>query len=129
GKNILGSGFDFDIKISRGGGAFVCGESSALMRSLEGKVGEPRAKYIRSVEKGLYDKPSVLNNVETWNNVPVIMLNGAAWYAAMGTEGSKGTKVFSLVGKVNNTGLVEVPMGITIGTSTRPVLFTLPTRE
>jgi len=114
GKNILGSGFDFDIKISRGGGAFVCGESSALMRSLEGKVGEPRAKYIRSVEKGLYDKPSVLNNVETWNNVPVIMLNGAAWYAAMGTEGSKGTKVFSLVGKVNNTGLVEVPMGITI---------------
>lgn len=114
GKNILGSGFDFDIKISRGGGAFVCGESSALMRSLEGKVGEPRAKYIRSVEKGLYDKPSVLNNVETWNNVPVIILNGAKWYASMGTEGSKGTKVFSLVGKVNNTGLVEVPMGITI---------------
>ncbi len=114
GKDILGSGFDFDIKISRGGGAFVCGESSALMRSLEGKVGEPRAKYIRSVEKGLYDKPSVLNNVETWNNVPVIMLNGADWYAGFGTKGSKGTKVFSLVGKVNNTGLVEVPMGITI---------------
>ncbi len=114
GKNILGSGFDFDIKISRGGGAFVCGESSALMRSLEGKVGEPRAKYIRSVEKGLYDKPSVLNNVETWNNVPVIIQHGAKWYASMGTEGSKGTKVFSLVGKVNNTGLVEVPMGITI---------------
>jgi NADH-quinone oxidoreductase subunit F len=114
GKNILGSGFSFDIKISRGGGAFVCGESSALMRSLEGKVGEPRAKYIRSVEKGLYDKPSVLNNVETWNNVPVIMLNGADWYASLGTKGSKGTKVFSLVGKVNNTGLVEVPMGITI---------------
>jgi NADH-quinone oxidoreductase subunit F len=114
GENILGSGFDFDIKISRGGGAFVCGESSALMRSLEGKVGEPRAKYIRSVEKGLYDKPSVLNNVETWNNVPVIILNGASWYAGFGTKGSKGTKVFSLVGKVNNTGLVEVPMGITI---------------
>ncbi len=114
GKNILGSGFDFDIKISRGGGAFVCGESSALMRSLEGKVGEPRAKYIRSVEKGLYDKPSVLNNVETWTNVPVIILNGAKWYAGLGTEKSKGTKVFSLVGKVNNTGLVEVPMGITI---------------
>jgi NADH:ubiquinone oxidoreductase subunit F (NADH-binding)/(2Fe-2S) ferredoxin/Pyruvate/2-oxoacid:ferredoxin oxidoreductase delta subunit len=114
GKNIFGSGFDFDIKISRGGGAFVCGESSALMRSLEGKVGEPRAKYIRSVEKGLYDKPSVLNNVETWNNVPVIILNGASWYAGFGTKGSKGTKVFSLVGKVNNTGLVEVPMGITI---------------
>ncbi len=114
GKNILGSKFDFDIKVSRGGGAFVCGESSALMRSLEGKVGEPRAKYIRSVEKGLYDKPSVLNNVETWNNVPVIIQNGSSWYAGFGTEKSKGTKVFSLVGKVNNTGLVEVPMGITI---------------
>ncbi|MBN2160013.1 MAG: NADH-quinone oxidoreductase subunit NuoF [Spirochaetes bacterium] len=114
GKNILGSKFDFDIKISRGGGAFVCGESSALMRSLEGKVGEPRAKYIRSVEKGLYDKPSVLNNVETWNNVPMIIMNGSSWYAGFGTEKSKGTKVFSLVGKVNNTGLVEVPMGITI---------------
>ena len=114
GKDILGSGLDFDIKISRGGGAFVCGESSALMRSLEGKVGEPRAKYIRSVEKGLYDKPSVLNNVETWNNVPMIILKGANWYAGLGTKGSKGTKVFSLVGKVNNTGLVEVPMGITI---------------
>ncbi len=114
GKNILGSKFNFDIKITRGGGAFVCGESSALMRSLEGKVGEPRAKYIRSVEKGLYDKPSVLNNVETWNNVPMIILNGSSWYAGFGTKGSKGTKVFSLVGKVNNTGLVEVPMGITI---------------
>jgi len=84
------------------------------MRSLEGKVGEPRAKYIRSVEKGLYDKPSVLNNVETWNNVPEIILKGSKWYAGFGTRGSKGTKVFSLVGKVNNTGLVEVPMGITI---------------
>ena len=114
GRNILGTDFDFDIKISRGGGAFVCGESSALMRSLEGKVGEPRAKYIRSVEKGLYDKPSVLNNVETWNNVPEIILKGSTWYAGFGTKGSKGTKVFSLVGKVNNTGLVEVPMGITI---------------
>jgi NADH:ubiquinone oxidoreductase subunit F (NADH-binding)/(2Fe-2S) ferredoxin len=114
GNSILGTGFDFDIKISRGGGAFVCGESSALMRSLEGKVGEPRAKYIRSVEKGLYDKPSVLNNVETWNNVPEIIVRGAEWYAGLGTVGSKGTKVFSLVGKVNNTGLVEVPMGITI---------------
>jgi NADH-quinone oxidoreductase subunit F len=114
GKNILGSKFDFDIKISRGGGAFVCGESSALMRSVEGKVGEPRAKYIRSVEKGLYDKPTVLNNVETWANVPVIIKNGAKWYSEFGTKGSKGTKVFSLVGKVNNTGLVEVPMGITL---------------
>ena len=114
GDKILGSDFSFDIRISRGGGAFVCGESSALMRSLEGKVGEPRAKYIRSVEKGLYDKPSVLNNVETWNNIPVIIRNGADWYASFGTRGSKGTKVFSLVGKVNNTGLVEVPMGISI---------------
>jgi NADH-quinone oxidoreductase subunit F len=114
GKNILGTGYDFDIRISRGGGAFVCGESSALMRSVEGNVGEPRAKYIRSVEKGLYDKPTVLNNVETWANVPEIILKGADWYAAMGTKGSKGTKVFSLVGKVNNTGLVEVPMGVTI---------------
>ncbi|HEY9161350.1 MAG TPA: NADH-quinone oxidoreductase subunit NuoF [Desulfomonilia bacterium] len=114
GKNILGSGYAFDLKISRGGGAFVCGESSALMRSVEGNVGEPRAKYIRSVEKGLYDKPTVLNNVETWANVPEIIVKGADWYAAMGTKGSKGTKVFSLVGKVNNTGLVEVPMGVTI---------------
>jgi NADH:ubiquinone oxidoreductase subunit F (NADH-binding)/(2Fe-2S) ferredoxin/Pyruvate/2-oxoacid:ferredoxin oxidoreductase delta subunit len=114
GEDILGSGFNFDIKISRGGGAFVCGESSALMRSVGGDVGEPRAKYIRSVERGLYDKPTVLNNVETWANVPEIITKGAEWYASLGTEGSKGTKVFSLVGKVNNTGLVEVPMGITI---------------
>ncbi|MBN2027491.1 MAG: 4Fe-4S binding protein, partial [Actinobacteria bacterium] len=114
GENILGSGFDFDIRISRGGGAFVCGESSALMRSVGGDVGEPRAKYIRSVERGLYDKPTVLNNVETWANVPEIIVKGAEWYASLGTEGSKGTKVFSLVGKVNNTGLVEVPMGISI---------------
>ncbi|MHB8894495.1 MAG: NADH-ubiquinone oxidoreductase-F iron-sulfur binding region domain-containing protein [Candidatus Geothermincolia bacterium] len=114
GDNILGSGFAFDIRISRGGGAFVCGESSALMRSVGGDVGEPRAKYIRSVEKGLYDKPTVLNNVETWANVPDIIVKGAEWYASLGTAGSKGTKVFSLVGKVNNTGLVEVPMGISI---------------
>ena len=114
GENILGSGFAFDIRISRGGGAFVCGESSALMRSVGGDVGEPRAKYIRSVERGLYDKPTVLNNVETWANVPEIIVKGAEWYASLGTEGSKGTKVFSLVGKVNNTGLVEVPMGISI---------------
>jgi len=114
GDNILGSGFAFDIRISRGGGAFVCGESSALMRSVGGDVGEPRAKYIRSVERGLYDKPTVLNNVETWVNVSEIIVQGAEWYASLGTEGSKGTKVFSLVGKVNNTGLVEVPMGISI---------------
>ncbi|MFA6032745.1 MAG: NADH-ubiquinone oxidoreductase-F iron-sulfur binding region domain-containing protein [Myxococcota bacterium] len=114
GAGVAGSGFAFDVKIVRGGGAFVCGESSALMQSLEGKVGEPRAKYIRSVERGFKDKPTVLNNVETWANVPLIIDRGADWFAGMGTEKSKGTKVFALVGKVNNTGLVEVPMGITL---------------
>jgi NADH:ubiquinone oxidoreductase subunit F (NADH-binding)/(2Fe-2S) ferredoxin len=114
GENIAGSGFDFDIKIARGGGAFVCGESSALMKSLEGDVGEPRAKYVHTVEKGLWDRPSNLNNVETWANVPWIINEGWERYASIGTEGSKGTKIFSLVGKINNTGLVEVPMGITL---------------
>ena len=114
GNNILGSGFDFSIKVNRGGGAFVCGESSALMASLEGKVGEPRAKYIHTVERGLWDKPTNLNNVETWANVPLIINQGADWFAEIGTPKSKGTKIFSLVGKVNNTGLVEVPMGITL---------------
>jgi len=114
GKNILGSKFDFDVQISRGGGAFVCGESTALMASLEGNVGEPRAKHIHTVVSGLWDRPSNLNNVETWANVPVIIERGADWYTQIGTEGSKGTKIFSLVGKVNNTGLVEVPMGITL---------------
>ena len=112
GKNILGSGFDFDIAISKGGGAFVCGESSALFASIEGKAGEARAKYIHAVEKGLWDNPTVLNNVESWANVPIIINKGAKWYSAIGTEKSKGTKVFSLVGKINNTGLVEVPMGM-----------------
>jgi len=114
GEDILGSGFSFDIRINRGGGAFVCGESTALMASLEGQVGEPRAKYIHTVESGLNGKPSLLNNVETWANVPQIMLGGADWFASLGTEKSKGTKVFSLVGKVKNTGLVEVPMGMTL---------------
>lgn len=114
GDNILGSGFDFHVRINRGGGAFVCGESTALMASLEGKVGEPRAKYVHTVEKGLWNRPSDLNNVETWANVPLIMNKGADWYRTLGTEGSKGTKIFSLVGKINNTGLVEVPMGITL---------------
>ncbi len=114
GKNILGSGFDFDVKISRGGGAFVGGESSALVASIAGDVAEPRAKHIHLVESGLWDRPTDLNNVETWANVPVIILRGAKWYAGIGTEKSKGTKIFSLVGKVNNTGLVEVPMGITL---------------
>ncbi|MFO7706559.1 MAG: NADH-ubiquinone oxidoreductase-F iron-sulfur binding region domain-containing protein [Desulfobacterales bacterium] len=119
GKNILGSGFDFDVRISRGGGAFVCGESTALMASLEGKPGRPRAKYVHTVEKGYREGPSNLNNVETWANVPVILNKGSAWYAAIGTERSKGTKIFSLVGKVANTGLVEVPMG----TSLRTIIF------
>jgi NADH-quinone oxidoreductase subunit F len=114
GKNILGSKFDFDVQISRGGGAFVCGESTALMASLEGNAGEPRAKHIHTVVSGLWNRPSNLNNVETWANVPVIIERGADWYTQIGTEGSKGTKIFSLVGKVNNTGLVEVPMGITL---------------
>jgi len=114
GKNILGSGFDFSIRISRGGGAFVCGESTALMASLEGKVGEPRAKYVHTVEKGLWEQPTNLNNVETWANVPLIIKNGADWYSTIGTPNSKGTKIFSLVGKINNTGLVEVPMGISL---------------
>jgi len=114
GEDILGSGFDFDIKISRGGGAFVCGESTALMASLEGKIGEPRSKHIHTVVSGLNGKPTNLNNVETWANVPLIINRGADWYSQIGTEGSKGTKIFSLVGKINNTGLIEVPMGITL---------------
>jgi NADH-quinone oxidoreductase subunit F len=114
GGNILGSPFSFDIRINRGGGAFVCGESTALMASLEGRPGEPRAKYIHTVESGLNGKPTNLNNVETWANVPAIINNGGKWFAGIGTENSKGTKVFSLVGKVVNTGLVEVPMGITL---------------
>lgn len=114
GKDILGSGFDFVVKVHQGAGAFVCGESSALMTALEGRVGEPRPKYIRSNIKGLWDKPSVLNNVETWANVPLIINKGADWYTQLGTETSKGTKIFSLVGKITNTGLVEVPMGMTL---------------
>jgi len=114
GKNILGTDFSFDIHINKGAGAFVCGESSALFASIEGRAGEPRAKYVHAVEKGLYDKPTVLNNVETWANVPLIINKGADWYASIGTEGSKGTKIFSLVGKINNTGLIEVPMGTTL---------------
>lgn len=119
GENIAGSSFSFRMRISTGAGAFVCGESTALMASLQGDVGRPRAKYIHTVEKGFRDKPSNLNNVETYANVPVIMLKGAEWYAGMGTKHSKGTKVFSLVGKVKNTGLVEVPMG----TSLRSIIF------
>ena len=119
GENILGTDFSFSIHISRGAGAFVCGESSALMRSVAGEVGEPRAKYIRSVVKGLYDKPTVLNNVETYVNVPLIIDKGADWYKAIGTPANTGTKVFSLVGKVRNTGLIEVAMGTTM----REIIF------
>jgi NADP-reducing hydrogenase subunit HndC len=119
GKNILGSGFDFVVKVHKGAGAFVCGESTALMTAIEGRVGEPRPKYIRSNIKGLWEKPSVLNNVETWANVPLIINKGADWFTGIGTEGSKGTKIFSLVGKIVNTGLVEVPMG----TSLRDIIF------
>ncbi len=119
GQDILGSGFDFTIEINRGGGAFVCGESSALMRSVAGEVGEPRAKYVHSVVKGLYDKPTVLNNVETFACVPYIIDQGAKAFAAVGTRGSSGTKAFSLVGKVKNTGLVEVPMGVSL----RDIIF------
>jgi len=114
GENILGSGFDFTVTIIRGGGAFVCGESSALMASLEGKIGEPKAKYVHMSEKGLWDSPSLLNNVKTWANVPLIINKGADWYSKIGTAGSKGTMIFSLVGNIKNTGLVEVPMGITL---------------
>jgi len=119
GINILGSGLDFDIHISRGGGAFVCGESTALMASLSGEPGRPRAKYVHTVEKGFRNNPSMLNNVETFANVPVIIDKGADWYSSIGTEFSKGTKIFSLVGKVANTGLVEVPMG----TSLRTIIY------
>jgi NADH-quinone oxidoreductase subunit F len=114
GKNILGSGFDFKVKIHRGAGAFVSGESSALMTAIEGRVGEPRPKYIHTSEKGIWEKPSALNNVETWANIPLIINNGAEWFGSIGTAGSKGTKIFSLVGKVNNTGLVEVPLGMSL---------------
>lgn len=114
GKDIFGTGFDFDAFVYPGAGAFVCGESTALMYSLEGKRGMPRVKPPRSAEAGLWGMPTVLNNVETFANVPQIILNGAKWFNSLGTEKSKGTKVFSLAGAVNNIGLVEVPMGITL---------------
>jgi NADH:ubiquinone oxidoreductase subunit F (NADH-binding)/(2Fe-2S) ferredoxin/Pyruvate/2-oxoacid:ferredoxin oxidoreductase delta subunit len=114
GKNILGSGFDFSVKVHRGAGAFVCGEETALLRSLEGKPGEPKARPPYPAVKGLWDKPTNINNVETWANIPLIINKGAEFFTAIGTEKSKGTKIFSLVGKVKNTGLVEVPMGITL---------------
>ena len=119
GDNILDSGFGFNLEVRLGAGAFVCGEGSALMTSIEGKRGEPRPKPPRSAVKGLWKKPTVLNNVETYANVPQIILKGADWFAGIGTEGSKGTKVFALGGKINNIGLVEVPMGTTL----RDIIF------
>ncbi|MBR3181735.1 MAG: 4Fe-4S binding protein, partial [Eggerthellaceae bacterium] len=116
GESIMGSGHKLDLSIVRGGGAFVCGESTALMASIEGRVGEPRAKYIRSVQRGLFDHPTVLNNVESLASIPTILRDGGDKYAELGTEKSKGTKVFAMVGKVKHTGLVEVPMGTTLRT-------------
>ncbi|MEW6117997.1 MAG: NADH-quinone oxidoreductase subunit NuoF [Nitrospirota bacterium] len=115
GKNIFGSNFSFDLKIKLGAGAFVCGEETALIASIEGERGMPRAKPPFPVHKGLWGMPTVINNVETLSNIPYIIRNGAAWFASIGTEKSKGTKVFALTGKVKNTGLIEVPMGIRLG--------------
>ncbi len=114
GKNIFGSGFDFDIDLRLGAGAFVCGEETALMTSIEGNRGEPRPRPPYPALKGLFGKPTILNNVETYANIPQIILNGPEWFASMGTEKSKGTKVFALGGKIHNTGLVETPMGTTL---------------
>ena len=119
GSSVLGSELSFDIEIVRGGGAFVCGEETALLSSIEGDVGEPRDKYVFPAERGLWGRPTVINNVETWANIPVIINAGPEKFASIGTEGSKGTKVFSLVGKVVNTGLVEAPMGATL----REIIF------
>ncbi|MBN1617076.1 MAG: NADH-quinone oxidoreductase subunit NuoF [Spirochaetales bacterium] len=119
GKNILGSGFDFDIEIRLGAGAFVCGEETALLRSIEGQRGMPTPKPPFPAQSGLWGKPTVINNVETWANVPVILTKGASWFNKIGTEDSKGTKVFALTGKVNSSGLVEVPMGTTL----RDIIF------
>ena len=126
GENIFNKGFDLDIEVRRGAGAFICGEETALINSIQGFSGEAQAKYIYPAQKGLYDKPTVINNVETWANIPQIILRGSKWFSSIGTQavegvkgGSKGTKVFSLAGKVNNTGLVEIPMGITL----REIIF------
>ena len=114
GQNILGSGFSFNVKIFRGAGAFVCGEETALLASLESRVGEPRGKPPFPAQSGLWGKPTNINNVKSWANIPLIIRNGAEWFGKIGTKSSKGTMIFSLVGKINNTGLVEVPMGITL---------------
>lgn len=121
GKNILGSGFDFDLHINQGAGAFVCGEGSALTASIEGKRGMPRTKPPRTVEHGLFEMPTVLNNVETYANVPSIISKGAKWFCTIGTESSPGTKAFAITGNIANTGLIEVPMGTTL----REVVYTV----
>lgn len=121
GSNIMGTDFSFHVHIKEGAGAFVCGESSALIASIEGERGMPRPKNIHMAEKGLFQRPTLLNNVETYANVPLIILNGANWFSSMGTEGSKGTKTFALTGEVNNTGLIEVPMNTTL----RQIVFDL----
>jgi len=119
GRDILGSGIDFDIQVKRGAGAFVCGEETALLASIEGRLGEPKPRPPYPAQRGLWDRPTCINNVETWATVPVIIGRGADWFSAIGTATSKGTKVFSLVGKINNTGLIEVPMGMTL----REIIF------
>ncbi|HOV94064.1 MAG TPA: NADH-quinone oxidoreductase subunit NuoF [Spirochaetales bacterium] len=119
GKDILGSGFDFDVELRLGAGAFVCGEETALLRSIEGNRGMPTPKPPFPAFKGLWDKPTVINNVETLANVPVVLTRGAQWFSSIGTEKSKGTKVFALTGKINNSGLIEVPMGTTL----REIIF------
>jgi len=119
GNDILGSGFDFTVKVHRGAGAFICGEETSLLNSLEGKPGEPNARPPFPATKGLWGKPTNINNVETWANIPLVINKGAEFFKSIGTEGSKGTKIFSLVGKVNNTGLVEVPMGASL----RDIIF------
>ena len=119
GEHIFGSEFSFDMEIRQGAGAFVCGEETALMESIEGRRGEPRPKPPFPANKGLFGKPTIINNVETLANIPVIILKGPEWFASMGTEKSHGTKVFALGGKIANTGLVEIPMGTTL----REILF------
>ncbi len=121
GHDILGTGFNFDLELRLGAGAFVCGEETALMISIEGKRGEPRPRPPFPAVKGLWGKPTILNNVETYANIPQIILHGADWFSAMGTDRSKGTKVFALGGKINNTGLIEIPMG----TPLREVIYEL----
>lgn len=129
GENIFGKNINFDIKVVLGAGAFVCGEATALMTSIEDKAGEPRPKYVHTTEVGLWGRPSNLNNVETWANVPLIIENGADWYRSVGSENSKGTKLFSLAGKISNTGLIEVPMGIPLRTIVYDIGGGIPGRK